>query len=91
METDRPFSLRWQRQAAPSISLDKRTITPHAASLTVRWPLGGFVWNTPVGVTVEEDGRRTEIPVTDYTRLVLLALAAVTLLVTLAVRMGRRT
>ncbi len=45
------------------------TVTPRAQVLSVRVPrFGGFVWNRPVGVSVERDGQVERLPVVDVTR-----------------------
>ncbi len=53
------------------------TITPQAQALTIRFPYGGFVWNRPVAVMVERDGRRERFPIFDVTRAAVLAMAGV--------------
>ncbi len=53
------------------------TITPQAQALTIRLPYGGFVWNRPVAVVVEADGRRERIPIFDVTRAAVMAMASV--------------
>ena len=44
-------------------------VTAQTQVLTVRLPVGGFVWNRPVAVLVERDGRIERIPIVDITRL----------------------
>ena len=72
------------------------TITPQAQALTVRFPYGGFVWNRPVAVIVEQDGRQQErITIVDVTRVAVLAMAGAAAVMTLgsvaAVIAGRRS
>jgi len=46
-----------------------RVLRPVAQTLTLRLPrAGGFVWNRPLGVEVEEQGRRSFVRVPDRTR-----------------------
>jgi len=59
------------------------TITPQAQALTVHFPFGGFVWNRPVAVLIEIDGRRERFPVSDVTRVALLAMGGASLVFTL--------
>jgi hypothetical protein len=40
-----------------------------------------MIWNRPVGVTVERDGREEHLPVTDVTRLIQLGLLMIALAV----------
>lgn len=46
------------------------TVTPQSQALIVRWSGGGFVWNRPVGLVVERDGRGDRLSVLDVTRLI---------------------
>jgi hypothetical protein len=51
------------------------TITPEAQALVVKLPYCGFVWNRPVAMLVEMDGRRERFPIFDVTRAAVLAMA----------------
>ena len=55
-------------------------VTPQTQVLTVRLPFGGFVWNRPVAVLVERDGRIERRPIVDLTRLVQLGMLGLGLL-----------
>ena len=64
--------------AAP-VTVGDVTVTPRARALVVRLPQGGFVWNRPTALTVQQAGATRRVPVVDVTRLLqlgLLALAA---------------
>jgi hypothetical protein len=56
------------------------TITPQSQALTIRFPYGGFVWNRPVAVSVEQAGRTNRIPIVDVTRIAQLGAYAVVML-----------
>jgi len=62
--------LQWQTIDGDPITVGNVIVTPQSQALTIRWPFGGFVWNRPVAVLVERNGRRTRIPIRDTTRLV---------------------
>lgn len=51
-------------------------LTPQSQALVIRTPLWKFVWNRPVAVLVERDGREQRLPIIDATRLAILALLA---------------
>ena len=57
------------------IKREDMTITPQAQALTVRFPFGGFVWNRPLAVLVERDGRRERFPIFDVTRAAVLSMS----------------
>jgi hypothetical protein len=52
------------------ISGNEIRATPQSQALSIRWPNGGFVWNRPVAIQVEQDGKIERIPIVDVTRLV---------------------
>jgi hypothetical protein len=63
------------------------TVTPQSKSLTLRWPLGGLVWNRPVAVLVERGEQRERIPIVDVTRIVQLGLLAFSVVFTVVIFM----
>jgi hypothetical protein len=50
------------------------TVTPEAQALVVSLPYMRFVWNRPVAVVVEQDGRRERIQIFDVTRTAILTM-----------------
>jgi hypothetical protein len=74
-------------------AVDDATLTPQSRVLSVRWPNGGWVWNRPVAVVVEQDGRTERLPIVDVTRIAQLTLYGISLLfalLALAATLGRR-
>ena len=59
-------------------------VTPQSRALTVTWPGGGWVWNRPVALQVEQDGEVQQIPIVDVTRWSQIALAGLTVLFSIA-------
>jgi len=68
--------IQWRTVSGNPVTVGNVVVTPQSQALTVRWPVGGFVWNRPVAVLVEQSmTRRVErIPVVDVTRIVQLGL-----------------
>lgn len=67
--------------SAEPVTVDDVTVTPRSRALVVRVPGGGFVWNRPTAVLVEQDGQVRRIPIVDVTRILqvgLLGLAVLT-------------
>jgi hypothetical protein len=75
---------RWQTVAGRPVILHNCTITPLTQVLALHWPQGGFVWNRPVALLIEQDGQVERVPVVDMTRLVQLALFGCAIFVLLA-------
>ncbi len=61
--------LQWQTIDGDPITVGNVTVTPQSQALIVRWPFGGFIWNRPIAVLVDRNGRRERIPIVDTTRL----------------------
>jgi hypothetical protein len=78
----RRIDIAWAQEAsAAPVTVGDLTVTPRARALVVRLPQGGFVWNRPTALTVQQPGAVSHLRVVDVTRLLqlaLLALAAVT-------------
>ncbi len=68
--------IQWRTVSGSPVTVGNVVVTPQSQALTIRWPVGGFVWNRPAAVLVEQGvTRRVErIPVVDVTRIVQLAL-----------------
>jgi len=66
------------------VSVRGMTITPRAQVVSVRVSrFGGFVWNRPVGVSVERDGQVEHLPIVDATRWALVGLGVLSAAVAL--------
>jgi hypothetical protein len=85
--------IEWQTLSGEARTVGESIVTPQSQALIVRMPYGGVIWNRPVGILVERDGKVERYPIVDVTRLVLLLLAlagfSMTLMNWLA-RMSRR-
>ena len=74
--------VQWQTVSGDPVTVGDVTVTPQSQALTVRLPFGGFVWNRPVAVVVEQGGAHTveRLPVVDVTRLIQLGLLGFSLI-----------
>lgn len=66
--------IQWQTVSGDSVTVDGVTVTPQSQALTIRWPNGGFVWNRPVAVLVNEGETMERINITDVNLIVRLGL-----------------
>ncbi len=64
---------QWEIQNSQPVTVGARTITPQTQVVSLRLPFGGFVWNRPAAVLVEENGRVQRLPIPDVTRMIVLA------------------
>ncbi|MCP4424128.1 MAG: hypothetical protein GY803_06530 [Chloroflexi bacterium] len=77
---------QWRTVNGEPTTVGHVMITLQAQALSIRLPFGGFVWNRPAAVLVEENGRTERIPIMDITRLIVLAAAGLSTAVTILSR-----
>ena len=63
-----------QTVSGQPVTVDSLTVTPQSQALIVRLPIGGFVWNRPAAVLVEQNGTAQRLPIVDITRILQLGL-----------------
>ena len=76
--------IQLQTNTGEKITAGNLSLTPQSKALIIRLPFGGFVWNRPVAVLVEENGQTRRIPIVDATRMAqvgVLALALVSVII----------
>jgi hypothetical protein len=56
------------------------TVTPQSQALIVHLPIGGFVWNRPTAILVEQEGQTKRISIRDVTRILQLWLLGFSLI-----------
>ena len=85
--------IQYQTVSADPIVVGDTRVTPQAQALSIRFPVGGFVWNRPSAVLVERDDGTQRIPIVDVTRVAQIALfgliLAFSVIITLAARRAR--
>ena len=69
-----------------------RVLTPRTRAMLLRFPglRGGFVWNRPAGVLVDENGERVTVETPDITRRVQWALLGLGAAAAIAIAVGAR-
>ena len=85
--------VQYQLETGSPTPVGEVNLTPQSQVLTVRWPNGGWVWNRPVAVLVEQDGESERLPIVDVTRMAQLGLIAFAFLfaiLSLLVRLGSK-
>ena len=60
---------QWQTVTGEPTALGDITLTTQSQALILRWPYGGWVWNRPVAVLVEQGEHSERIPIKDVTRM----------------------
>ena len=75
--------ISWRTESGEPLRAGAVTVRPQSQALRLQLPFGGFVWNRPVAVLVEDGEGTRRVPIHDVTRIALLALAGVAALFTL--------
>ncbi len=81
--------VQYQLETGSPTPVGEVTLTPQSQVLTVRWPNGGWVWNRPVAVLVEQEGETERLPIVDVTRYAQLGLIAFAFIFTLLALMAK--
>ncbi len=78
----RPFWI-WRSHADRTHPIGSQSITPVVQSIGLRWPGGGWLWQYPLAIEVEntEDGTHKQLPIPDPTRTVVWFLSALALVI----------
>ncbi len=66
--------LRWSTIEGQPLKAGNMVVTPISQSLIVRLPFGGFIWNRPVAIRVENEAGEERIAIVDVTRRIQLGL-----------------
>ena len=81
-----------QTGVAPPVTVGDVTVTPQFQAVIIRLPIGGFVWNRPTALLVEQNGQTTRFPIRDITRILLLWLLGFSLVLSIVsfIKFSRR-
>ncbi len=83
--------VQWQTKSGDKITIGNVNVTPQSQALIIRWPYGGWVWNRPTGVVVEQGERVERFPIVDITRLIQLIFLGISLLLSMGLLIRHHT
>ncbi len=86
-------TVRWGTRLGDKVHLGKVAVTPRSQALIIRVGPGGWVWNRPKDIVIEQEGLSERTPIADMTRraqLVLMALNLSLVMFTLRRELRRR-
>lgn len=72
-----------QTGAGQPVTVGDIIVTPQFQALIVRLPIGGFVWNRPTAILVEQGGQTKRFPIRDITRTLQLWLLGLSLVLSI--------
>ena len=70
-----------------AVQTPHHTLIPESQALIIKFPFGGFVWQRPTAVLVQQGGHSQRLPITDVTRLATWSVLAASLLLPLLLRL----
>lgn len=74
-----------------AVQTPHHSLIPESQALIIKFPYGGFVWQRPTAVLVQQGEQTRRYPITDVTRLATWSVLAASLLVTLLLRLLSRS
>jgi hypothetical protein len=74
-----------------AVQTPHHTLIPESQALIIKFPYGGFVWQRPTAVLVQQGEHTQRHPITDITRLATWSVLAASLLLSLLLRALNRS
>ncbi len=82
--------IQLQTVQGTAVSTLHHTVIPESQALIIKFPFGGFVWQRPTAVLVQQGEQTERHPITDITRLATWSVLGASLLIPLILRLLRK-
>lgn len=82
--------IEWNTVQGTAVSTPHHTLIPESQALIIKFPYGGFVWQRPTAVLVQNDAQTERHPIVDVTRLATWSVLAASLLLPLLLRLIKK-
>ena len=82
--------VEWKTMQGTAVSTPHHTLIPESQALIVKFPYGGFVWQRPTAVLVQNGDQTERHPVVDVTRLATWSILAASLLLPLLLHLIKK-
>jgi len=73
-----------------AVSTPPHPLIPESQALIIKFPFGGFVWQRPTAVLVQNGAQSERHPIVDVTRLATISVMAASLLIPLLLRLIKK-
>ena len=73
-----------------AVSTPQHTLIPESQALIIRFTFGGFVWQRPTAVLMQNGTQTERHPIVDVTRLAMVSVMATSLLIPLLLRLIKK-
>ncbi|WP_420641814.1 hypothetical protein [Candidatus Leptofilum sp.] len=82
--------IEWKTVQGTAVSTPHHTLIPESKALIINFPYGGFVWQGPTAVLVQNGEQTERHPIVDVTRLASLSIIGASLFLSLFFTLFRR-
>ena len=82
--------VEWKTMQGTAVSIPHHTLIPESQALIIKFPFGGFVWQRPTAVLVQNGDQTERHPVVDVTRLATVSVMAASLFIPLLIRLVKK-
>ena len=82
--------VEWKTMQGTAVSTPHHTLIPESQALIVKFPYGGFVWQRPTAVLVQNGDQTERHPVVDVTRLATWSILAASLMLPLLLHLIKK-
>ncbi|WP_420629896.1 hypothetical protein [Candidatus Leptofilum sp.] len=83
--------IEWKTVQGTAVSTPNHTLIPESKALIVNFPYGGFVWQWPTAVLVQQGEQTERHPIIDVTRLATWSIIGMSLLLPLLLRLIKQS
>ena len=83
--------IEWKTVQGTAVTTPQHTLIPESQALIIRFPYGGFVWQRPTAVLVQQGDQTQRHPIIDVTRLAAWSVLGLSLLLPLFLRLFSRS
>ena len=83
--------IEWKTVHGTAVSTPQHTLIPESQALIIKFPFGGFVWQRPTAVLVQNGAQTQRHPIVDVTRLATWSVLAASLLIPLLLSLVKKS
>ena len=82
--------VEWKTMQGTAVATPHYTLIPESQAVVIKFPYGGFVWQRPTAVLVQNGDQTERHPVVDVTRLATWSILAASLLLPLLLHLIKK-
>ncbi|MEZ4594341.1 MAG: hypothetical protein R3D55_24840 [Chloroflexota bacterium] len=82
--------IEWKTVQGTAVSTPHHTLIPESQALILKFPTGGFVWQWPTAVLVQNGSQTERHPIVDITRLATWSIIGASIILPLLLRLFKK-